>query len=134
LAALIAGCDAVVAHRLHAAIVAYAYRVPTVGLLWDDKLQAFFESVGREAYVVAFDQAPARIGALVADAMAEGIDADEHTRVLQETGRGIDDLVRAITGHTCAPAEDARVRPGGHLRQEPAGSARGAVRKWMGAA
>ncbi len=31
---LIAKCDAIIAHRLHAAIIAYSHRVPSIGLQW----------------------------------------------------------------------------------------------------
>lgn len=134
LAAMIGACDAVVAHRLHAAILAYAYRVPAIGLLWDDKLEAFFRSVGREAYLVAFGQASARIGNLVAEALAEGIDAADHARVLEETEKGIEDLVQAIAAHARAPARDTLLEPGRYPVRDPAGEELGAASKWVGAA
>lgn len=46
LAQIIAGCHAVVAHRLHACIVAYTLGRPFVGLAWDSKLDGFLQSVG----------------------------------------------------------------------------------------
>ncbi|WP_371154045.1 polysaccharide pyruvyl transferase family protein [Jannaschia sp. 2305UL9-9] len=49
LVAQIAGCSAVVAHRLHACIVAHSYGRAIVGLGWDRKLQSFFEGVGLSA-------------------------------------------------------------------------------------
>src|SRR5690606_4967963 len=52
LAAFISGLDLVLAHRMHACICAYAYRIPQVGFAWDVKLESFFESVGRGEYVV----------------------------------------------------------------------------------
>lgn len=50
----IASCRAVVAHRLHANIIALGLRVPSVGLGWDKKVAAFFARIGREpAFVPA---------------------------------------------------------------------------------
>jgi polysaccharide pyruvyl transferase WcaK-like protein len=134
LARLIGRLDAVVAHRLHASVLAYAYRLPSVGLLWDDKLRAFYQSVGRSKYLVPFDHANAvRIGSLVNEAIAEGIDVPAHARVLQETRQAIDDLVRAIAARTGAPVGDGRISPpctsGSRPQVLPASPSR-----WMGAA
>ena len=134
LATMIGACDALVAHRLHAAILAYAYRVPAIGLLWDDKLEAFFKSVDREAHLVAFEQAPTRIGTLVAKAMAEGVDATEHARVLEETRKGIDDLVQVIAGHALAAGEHTVLNSGAHPVRKLAGEELDAASKWVGAA
>ncbi len=104
LSELIASCDAIVAHRLHAAILAYSYRVPAIGLRWDEKVSSFFESVGRGAFAVTFDSHnAAQMAVSVRKAIAEGIDAEMHTRVLRETARGIDRLVDAIAIHSHLP-------------------------------
>ena len=50
LALAIGGMAAVVAHRLHACIVAWSYGVPVVGLGWDRKVESFFASVGASAF------------------------------------------------------------------------------------
>ncbi|MEM4989713.1 polysaccharide pyruvyl transferase family protein [Collimonas sp. H4R21] len=47
LVANIGQCDCVIAHRLHANIVAYALDIPSIGLNWDSKVQSFFELTGR---------------------------------------------------------------------------------------
>lgn len=47
LAAIVSGARAVVAHRLHACILAHAYAVPAVGLGWDRKVESFFAAVGQ---------------------------------------------------------------------------------------
>lgn len=44
--------DAMAAHRLHACIAAYALGVPVVGLGWDSKVEGFFRSTHREAFLV----------------------------------------------------------------------------------
>ena len=43
---------AIIASRLHAHIIATSYNIPSVGLLWDDKVQAFFKDIGRESFVL----------------------------------------------------------------------------------
>lgn len=79
LAAFISGQDLVMAHRLHACIAAYAYAVPHIGFTWDIKLNSFFESVGRGAFVAEAGVLPvADVVALASQAVAQGIDAERH--------------------------------------------------------
>ncbi len=40
--------DLIVAHRLHANIIAYSLGITSIGLRWDTKLHSFFKSVNRE--------------------------------------------------------------------------------------
>lgn len=110
LARLIAGLDAVVAHRLHAAILAYSYGIPAVGLRWDSKLPAFFASVGRLAHTVLLDEAAARrMAALVAEARADPIDRAAREGVLGEASDGVGRLLAAVAA---APEAAAPPRPG----------------------
>ncbi|MDC7785243.1 polysaccharide pyruvyl transferase WcaK-like protein [Rhodoplanes tepidamans] len=98
LATLISGLDAVVSHRLHACILAYAYRIPHIGFAWDPKVRHFFDLVERPAYCVPFDRdAPKTIAPRVVAALTEGIAADAHARVLAETRTGLRALRRAIS-------------------------------------
>lgn len=101
LARLIAGFDVVLAHRLHAAILAYAYRVPCVGLRWDDKLDRFYCSVGRGHFVIPFDVPNAEtIATIVSAALAQPIDPQTHARVVSETMASIDQLATAVEAKT----------------------------------
>lgn len=43
---VITRCEAVIATRLHAGIIAYAYGIPFVGLVWNPKQRFFGESIG----------------------------------------------------------------------------------------
>lgn len=52
LAAFIGSLDGVIAHRLHACIVAHSYAVPCVGLAWDRKLVGFFDTVDRSSHII----------------------------------------------------------------------------------
>lgn len=75
LADRIAGYSGVVAGRLHASIIAYAYGVPSVGLVWNEKQVMFGQAIGCEERffrVEAFE--PARIVQGLLAAMAEGYD------------------------------------------------------------
>jgi len=86
LAHVIAGFEGVIAHRLHACILAYAYRVPCVGLGWDRKLESFFASVDHPQFFVGKEAArPDSISALCAVAMETGVDTVRHAQVLAET-------------------------------------------------
>lgn len=95
------GFDAVVAHRLHANIVAYAFRIPHVGLSWDPKVDAFFDTVGRRKFVANHTQAdPEQVADLVKMAIAEGIEEDAHAKIIEMTRKAIkacaDDLAASI--------------------------------------
>ncbi|WP_191970262.1 polysaccharide pyruvyl transferase family protein [Methylobacterium planeticum] len=101
----IAGFDAVVAHRLHAHIVAYAYGIPSVGLPWDGKLPAFLASVGREAFMVATRADPAEaVAGLVSEALWTGIDVTVRAEAIAQTKQGILRMLESLR------AEDARRR------------------------
>lgn len=49
----IAHCDAVASHRLNACIVAYSFQIPHVGLTMNTSLDAFFQSVSREKFILS---------------------------------------------------------------------------------
>lgn len=52
LVSTIAGFDAIVAHRLHANIVAFSLGIPAVGMRWDRKVESFFAETGRGGYCI----------------------------------------------------------------------------------
>lgn len=86
LAARIRSFDAIIAHRLHASILAYAYRIPHVACAWDPKVEAFFRSVGRGDFVVELGETGAEdICRLLAEAIEQGIDPAFHDQVVAET-------------------------------------------------
>jgi polysaccharide pyruvyl transferase WcaK-like protein len=104
---LIAGVDCLVAHRLHANIVAYSYAIPAIGLAWDRKMEAFFLSVGRERYLLSLqNHEPEAIISLVHEALAEGVEPEQHARTITETADAIDRLV-AVIGEACASRSTA---------------------------
>lgn len=97
--------SAVIAHRLHANIVAYSLRIPHVGLGWDSKVRSFFEAVGRERYIVQDDRAARDIATDVTEAIAEGIDPARHADQLEKARRGIERLVDKFIAKSSEPAE-----------------------------
>ncbi|WP_375687039.1 polysaccharide pyruvyl transferase family protein [Pseudooceanicola sp. LIPI14-2-Ac024] len=98
LALQIAGCRAVIAHRLHACIVAYSYGRPVVGLGWDSKLRAFFDAVGLgESFCDRPDINGAGIAALATAAIDRGIGRDDHATALGRAWSGIDLLLESLT-------------------------------------
>lgn len=97
LAEIIAGCRAVIAHRLHACIVAYSYGRAIVGLGWDRKLESFFASVGADAgFVGANDATPTSIADQLEIALAVGVDPVRHAAVLAETRQAVAGLVSLV--------------------------------------
>ena len=51
LVSVISRCRAVVAHRLHANIVAYGQGIPSVALNWDKKVESFLRLTGRSDFL-----------------------------------------------------------------------------------
>jgi polysaccharide pyruvyl transferase WcaK-like protein len=101
LAELVGSFDAVIAHRLHACILAYSYRVVHVGLSWDPKLAAFFANVGRSQYLVDFNDDVVRaMPEVLAAARSQMITAAQHQRVLALSSASIDRLVLLLNGQT----------------------------------
>ncbi|OYU35977.1 polysaccharide pyruvyl transferase family protein [Novosphingobium sp. PASSN1] len=71
----IAGCQLIVAHRMHACIAAHSFAIPTIGLRWDVKLDSFFALAGRGQFIAdtATLDGPA-LTALARRVLAEGVD------------------------------------------------------------
>ena len=71
----IAGCQLIVAHRMHACIAAHSFAIPTIGLRWDVKLDSFFALAGRGTYIAdtASLDGPA-LTTLARKAVSEGVD------------------------------------------------------------
>ncbi|GIT92003.1 hypothetical protein JANAI62_24600 [Jannaschia pagri] len=97
----IGACEAVVAHRLHACIVAYSYGRAIVGLGWDRKLQSFFETVDLAAgFTAAPEITGTDVARLVDTALARGVDASKRAQILDRAWAGIDRLLDCATPPT----------------------------------
>ncbi len=113
MAHLIGGCAAVVAHRLHACIVAYSYRRPVVGLGWDRKVESFFDSVGlRDAFAAPGTPADT-IADKLAAALATGPDAARADATEAEALDGVRRALGDVLHPGRAPDRSTRDRPSG---------------------
>lgn len=77
--------EVVVSMRLHALIFAAAVGTPVVGAVYDPKVRAFLDYMGKKHYMDLEDVTTERLMASIAEALAEGRDAPEtieHLRVL----------------------------------------------------
>ena len=97
LARFISGHDLVMAHRLHACICAFAYAIPTIGFTWDRKLNSFFESVGRQDYVLeAGVKSIDDTMDLVNRTLAEGVEPTAHAAIVAESRAQVAALAAAL--------------------------------------
>tara|TARA_R110002096_G_scaffold189191_13_gene369459 strand:- start:1843 stop:3057 length:1215 start_codon:yes stop_codon:yes gene_type:complete len=104
LAAIIAACDGVIAHRLHACILAYAFAVPCVGLGWDRKLESFFTSVGAARFFIGGAGADAtEVAQRCEAAVAAGVDPGRHAEVLAESRAGAAALLTLVNPESAPP-------------------------------
>lgn len=96
LAHLIGGLKGLIAHRLHATIVGYAYKRPVIGLSWDRKLESFFQSAGLSGNFFGTErQTAAEICDRLETAMAAPWDDAIHDRITGEALDGIGALLAA---------------------------------------
>lgn len=109
---LIGGLNAVIAHRLHANIVAFSYGVPHIGLKWDAKVDAFFDKVGRTPWLAsaaslepteAVDRVKRLLEAPISDAQRAAVTEE----AMADIARLADDLSRAAAFAGSSGAEEA---------------------------
>lgn len=99
LARFVAGCDLVIAHRMHACIAAHSFAVPTIGLTWDAKLASFFALAGRSRYAVdGLAMAPVAMAELALAALDEGVDRAALDRLIAGTRADVAALGARIAG------------------------------------
>jgi polysaccharide pyruvyl transferase WcaK-like protein len=92
LARLVASFDVVIAHRMHACILAYSYRIPAIGLRWDPKLQAFFDSVGLDDVLDLERASNDEIASKVSAALAAPISLERHRTALELARSGVREM------------------------------------------
>lgn len=98
---LIAGFDGLIAHRLHANIVAYSCNVPHVGLGWDPKTQSFFDHVGRSRFCISGAAASVSdVASALQAAIEEGIDPAHRAAVISAAEGDVARLAHLIRGVT----------------------------------
>lgn len=98
LAMCIAKYDAIIAHRLHANIVAFSYGIPHVGLAWDSKMRGFFSRAERLPFLVEnlHRSQSGEIADLALRSLSTGVEAERVNMLMQETKEHITMLVRDL--------------------------------------
>lgn len=93
----IASFKAVIAGRFHANIIATSLGIPSVALVWNEKMRAFSELIGcPERYVGSPEtlQNPAEIIRILETAMAEGYDEKRIEKYKKKTLRTIKNILK----------------------------------------
>lgn len=89
----------VIAHRLHASIVAYALGIPNLGLRWDPKVESFYSLCKRDEWVFDFASRPtAELVEKVQDLLRASVDAAVRTAVITECEAGLQRLAAQLRG------------------------------------
>lgn len=74
----ISSYDAIVSCRLHPSIIAFALDVPSVGLVWNNKVRGFYDSVGYSDRVICSDEITSSyVLSKIEQSMEEGIQKDK---------------------------------------------------------
>jgi hypothetical protein len=93
----VTGCDVIIAHRMHACILAHAFAIPAIGLKWDVKLDSFFALAGRQAFIAdCADLDPDALIALTRRALETGVDRAQLDRLVAATRAHVALLARHI--------------------------------------
>lgn len=94
---IVAGCSLVIAHRMHACIAAHSLGIPTIGLRWDAKLDAFFDLASRSEYL--HTAGTSRIEDVVISAkqtLIEGVDQVAQAELIAEAVNDVAVLARTL--------------------------------------
>ena len=105
---LLSGASCVLAMRLHCSIVANALGVPGVGLNYNEKVEAYYELVGRSACLAPMDVEAGRLAAMVEGALHEGRhapDLEERVAICRSRASGAFDALEEIIGQSAPPLE-----------------------------
>ena len=77
LSSVVSSCSGMIAFRLHANIVAYAFDVPAIGLTWNQKIPLFYDSIHYSNRVFSVENFnPENIVSTLEQAMQEGVVKD----------------------------------------------------------
>lgn len=94
---LIRSFDAVIAHRLHANILAYSFSVPSIGLGWDRKLESFMFAAGRADFLVKSNTDADNILQMLEFIFSK--QQDFNGSIKQEAKAGADKLATLLLNH-----------------------------------
>lgn len=92
---IIASFRGVIASRLHANIIAYSLDIPSVGLVWNDKLTFWGEQIGYPERFITFENFDAEaIVGLLMKSMELGYERDNRERFMQTQLISIDQILK----------------------------------------
>ena len=101
LVATIGRCDGVAAHRLHACIIAYAFKIPHVGLTMNAKLNALFDMVGRRDFLLGPNNIdPSSLAAAVRRSLETPISENAHALIINRVERDFDELAAELVKYS----------------------------------
>ncbi|GEM_PF-4520379 len=94
----IAGFGSVIAHRLHANIIAYALRVPSLPLVWDKKVEGFAKITDRaDLCLQRENQSPDEILAAHSRVLERGFSIDNWTSNREHTTSHVREVIDLLT-------------------------------------
>ena len=93
---LIASFDSLISFRLHSHIIAAALEIPTVGIVWDDKIRFFFQSIGHPERCLTVDASPDAVLYGLAQAKEAPCDRDLLHTMREESIRQLCDAIDEI--------------------------------------
>lgn len=94
---IITSFSAIFAARLHANIIAASYQIPSVGLVWNDKLRLFGKIIGFSERFITKDQFKdsAHIVDLIEKAMDEGYDCEKLKQLKTDCFNGLETFINS---------------------------------------
>lgn len=108
LAKIIGGMKGIIAHRLHACIVAYSYGVPIIGLGWDQKLQSFFGVIEALANFVEDPKVRGEtLAQMMDDALAHPPSVKDRARIREQAWTGLSMLLAQLRNPAADPADQS---------------------------
>ncbi|HSV85542.1 MAG TPA: polysaccharide pyruvyl transferase family protein [Levilinea sp.] len=96
LARTLRSCSVVIAARLHAAALSNAFGVSSIGLMWDEKVRAYYEETGRPEHCFALTSASVNDIARAAQELYGRPFADEDIEYLRQ--RALDSARAILSG------------------------------------
>jgi polysaccharide pyruvyl transferase WcaK-like protein len=90
------GLDALVSHRLHANIIAFSAGIPSVALVWDDKVRAFAQVAGREHWTLSAGANARQTADLVIEAGRVGVDLDRRDLLKARALADVETMLRKV--------------------------------------
>lgn len=91
---IITETEYIISQRLHANIIAYSYKIPSIGIVWDKKLVGFFKKIKREGMLLDLNNQDwfSMFAKLLTDSLIH-INIDDHTQFLNEADFQIKEMM-----------------------------------------